>query len=57
MRTHQEKNGPINPPLQTTDKKFILDFIYAVDQLKGSDALNAVRLQRSKERAIGIILF
>jgi hypothetical protein len=46
-----------NPPLRTTDKEFILDFIYAVHQLKGSDALNAVRLQRLKERAIGIILF
>ena len=44
-------------PLRTTDKEFILDFIYAVHQLKGSDALNAVRLQRLKERAIGIILF
>jgi hypothetical protein len=46
-----------NPPLRTVDKDFILDFIYAVHQLKGSDALNAVRLQRLKERAIGIILF
>jgi len=46
-----------NPPLRTADKEFILDFIYAVHQLKGSDALNAVRLQRLKERAIGIILF
>jgi len=46
-----------NPPLRTTDKEFILDFIYAIHQLKGSDALNAVRLQRLKERAIGIMLF
>jgi len=51
-------NPPLgNPPLRTTDKEFILDFIYAVHQLNGSDALNAVRLQRLKERAIGIILF
>ena len=46
-----------NPALRTIDKEFILDFIYAVHQLKGSDALNAVRLQQLKERAIGIILF
>ena len=46
-----------NPPLRTIDKNFILDFIYAVHQLKGSDALNAVRLQRLKERAVGIIAF
>lgn len=46
-----------NPTLRTTDKEFILDFIYAVHQLKGSDALNAVRLQRLKEKAIGIIVF
>ena len=46
-----------NPALRTLEKEFILDFIYAVHQLKGSDALNAVRLQRLKERAIGIILF
>jgi hypothetical protein len=46
-----------NPALRTIDKGFILDFIYAIHQLKGSDALNAVRLQQLKERAIGIILF
>ena len=46
-----------NPALRTIDKEFILDFIYAIHQLKGSDALNAVRLQQLKERAIGIILF
>jgi hypothetical protein len=46
-----------NPKLRTTDKEFILDFIYAIHQLKGSDALNKVRLERLKERAIGIILF
>jgi hypothetical protein len=52
----------IRPPsgnlaLRTIDKEFILDFIYAIHQLKGSDALNKVRLQQLKERAIGIILF
>ena len=46
-----------NPALRTLDKEFITDFIYAIHQLKGSDALNKVRLQRLKERAIGIILF
>ncbi|MCY7310024.1 MAG: hypothetical protein LH619_04530, partial [Chitinophagaceae bacterium] len=46
-----------NPPLRTVNKEFILDFIYAVHQLKGSNDLNQVRLQRLKERAIGIILF
>jgi hypothetical protein len=46
-----------NPALRTVDKEFILDFIYAIHQLKGSDALNAVRLKQIKERAIGIIIF
>jgi hypothetical protein len=46
-----------NPALRRIDKEFILDFIYAVHQLKGSDALNAVRLQQLKDRAIGIIHF
>jgi hypothetical protein len=46
-----------NPALRTKTKEFILDFIYAVHQLKGSDRLNAVRLYRLKERAVGIILF
>ena len=46
-----------NPPLRTVNKEFILDFIYAVHQLKGSDALNKIRLQRLKERANGIIVF
>ncbi|HET9744299.1 MAG TPA: hypothetical protein VFP97_01220 [Chitinophagaceae bacterium] len=46
-----------NPALRTLNREFILDFIYAVHQLKGSDALNTVRLTRLKERAIGIILF
>ena len=46
-----------NPALRTVNKEFILDFIYAIHQLKGSDALNKVRLERLKERAIGIILF
>jgi len=46
-----------NPALRTTTKEFILDFIYGVHQLKGSDRLNVVRLKRLKERATGIILF
>jgi hypothetical protein len=46
-----------NPPLRTVNREFILDFIYAIHQLKGSNDLNQVRLQRLKERAIGIILF
>ncbi len=46
-----------NPALRTKTKEFILDFIYAVHQLKGSDRLNAVRLHRLKERAVGIMLF
>jgi hypothetical protein len=39
------------------NKEFILDFIYAVHQLKGSDAVNAARLQKVKEKATGIIRF
>jgi len=46
-----------NPALRTKTKEFILDFIYAVHQLKGSETLNLVRLNRLKERADGIILF
>ena len=46
-----------NPALRKVSKDFILDFIYAVHQIKGSDALNATRLQRLKERATGIIFF
>lgn len=51
-------NAPAgNPPLRTSSKEFILDFIYAIHQLKTSDAVNASRLQRLKERAIGIMQF
>jgi hypothetical protein len=46
-----------NPSLRTVNKEFILDFIYAVHQLKGSDAVNAARLQKVKEKATGIIRF
>jgi hypothetical protein len=46
-----------NPALRSVSKDFILDFIYAIHQLKGSDALNATRLQRLKDRATGIIIF
>jgi len=46
-----------NPPLRTVNNDFILDFIYAVHQLNGSDAVNRSRLQALKERATGIIIF
>ena len=46
-----------NPPLRTVNKEFILDFIYAVHQLKSSDALNTSRLKKLKEKATGIIQF
>jgi len=46
-----------NPPLRTLDKEFLLDFIYAVHQLQGSDAVNRARLKTVKERATGIIIF
>jgi len=46
-----------NPALRKVSKEFVLDFIYAIHQLKGSDALNATRLQRLKDRATGIIFF
>ena len=46
-----------NPPLRSANKELMLDFIYDIHQLKGSDALNMVRMGRLKERATGIILF
>ena len=46
-----------NPPLRNLDKEFLLDFIYAVHQLQGSDAVNKSRIQKLKEQATGIILF
>ena len=46
-----------NPPLRSVNKELLLDFIYDIHQLKGSDALNAARLERLRERAIGIIFF
>lgn len=46
-----------NPPLRTINKEFLLDFIYAVHQLKGSDAVNSARLKNVKEKATGIIQF
>ena len=45
------------PLLRTVNKEFLLDFIYDIHQLKGSDALNSVRLHRLKQRATGIISF
>ena len=46
-----------NPPLRTVDRQFLLDFIYALHQLKTSDAVNVARLQTLKERATGIMRF
>jgi hypothetical protein len=46
-----------NPPLRTKNKEFILDFIYAVHQLKGSNSVNRTRLLRLKEKAVGTIIF
>lgn len=46
-----------NPHLRTLNKDFILDFIYAVHQIKGSDAVSDARLVRLKEKATGIIQF
>ena len=46
-----------NPALRTKTKEFLLDFIYAVHQLKGSDAVNAVRLKDLKEKGTRIIQF
>ena len=46
-----------NPPLRTVNKEFILDFIYAIHQIKSSDILNASRLKKLNEKAIGIIQF
>ena len=46
-----------NPALRTINREFILDFIYAIHQLKSSDALNTTRLQRLKVKATGIIQF
>jgi hypothetical protein len=46
-----------NPALRTTSREFILDFIYAVHQLKTSDAVNAARLEKLKEKATIIMQF
>ena len=46
-----------NPHLRNLDKEFILDFIYAVHQLQGSDSVNKTRLEKLKEQATGIIRF
>jgi hypothetical protein len=46
-----------NPELRKVSREFILDFIYAIHQLKGSNDLNQVGLTRLKERAVRIILF
>ncbi|MBD0333299.1 MAG: hypothetical protein ICV66_11645 [Chitinophagaceae bacterium] len=46
-----------NPPLRSTDRDLMLDFIYAIHQMKGSDVINAARLQRLKQQATRIIEF
>ncbi|HUS01130.1 MAG TPA: hypothetical protein VMY77_05355 [Chitinophagaceae bacterium] len=46
-----------NPHLRSTDKDLILDLIYAIHQMKGSDALNTARLRRLRQRATGMIKF
>ena len=46
-----------NPALRTINREFILDFIYAIHQLKSSDALNITRLQRLKVKATVTIQF
>ena len=46
-----------NPALRTSTNEFVLDFIYAVHQLKTSDVLKAARLQKLKERATIIMQF
>jgi hypothetical protein len=46
-----------NPRLRTTNRDFILDFIYMVHQLKGSDILNTSRLQELDKKANRIIIF
>jgi hypothetical protein len=46
-----------NPRLRNSNKEFILDFIYLVHQLKGSDILNSRRLKQLQLKATKIILF
>jgi hypothetical protein len=46
-----------NPSLRNVNREFILDFIYAVHQIKGSDAVSSARLQLVKDKATGIIRF
>ena len=46
-----------NPPLRTVNREFILDFIYAIHQIKGSIAVNMEELRRLKEKATGTIRF
>lgn len=46
-----------NPSLRTVNKEFLLDFIYAIHQLKGSDEVASSQLQKLKEKAARIIQF
>lgn len=54
----QEIHPPAgNPPLRTANKEFLLDFIYAIHQLKGSDEVSGFQLQKLKEKATVTIQF
>jgi len=46
-----------NPPLRSTDKDLISDFIYGIHQLKSTDIVNSVRLSALKDKAAKIIVF
>ena len=46
-----------NPPLRTVNKEFLLDFIYAVHQLKGSDEVGKSQLQLISAKATWTIQF
>jgi len=46
-----------NPPLRSTGKDLVSDFIYGIHQLKTSDIVNSVRLSGLQDKAVGIILF
>ena len=51
-------NPPLgNPSLRTIDREFLLDFMYAVHQLKGSDEVTSSRLKILRELAISTMQF
>jgi hypothetical protein len=54
----EEIHPPVgNPPLRTPNKEFLLDFIYAIHQLKGSDEVSGSQLQKLREKATATIQF